>query len=293
MPKIAVLLVNYNDSRFIIDWVRKMSAQMPEEIIVVDDHSTDKSVELLQSLRNSNALLKKIKVVQNDGVQGPYSAFVCGCRNTNAEFVSCWSCDDLALPGYIESMREAVASYPLVDIFTCNAKVIRDGETYSRTLFPFDAYISPDYLVKIFKSGNAKAVNIIGSVVRKDLVLDCWGNGGSKMKANFDAMFAFYSMFDRGFVNLGKELVLYRSFNNSFGAVGNPKYIQKSIALSKIYFAQKSPLAYKRITESGMWSNKTQMLQQIALKSMRVLPRRARLLFNKWFYSYDYRMEKL
>ncbi len=289
MAKIAVILVNYNDSRFLINWIEKMTAQNPDEIIIVDDGSTDNSRVLIASMQKKHP---QIKLIPNTNAKGPYGAFISGCQATEAEYVSCWSCDDEPRAGYFAKMSEAVNLYPFAKIFTCNAWVEREGFPYERELLPFDAYISPDYLVKICKAGYARGINFIGSVVEKRLVLYCWGAGGYALKVNFDAIYAFLGMFSTGFVNLSERLVKYRSYANSFGASGNYEHIKQSIEIGKMIYRQ-FPAIYDRAIASGIWSKKSQWAQQIALKGIGLLPGLFRYLFYNWFYSYNSGIEKL
>ena len=157
--KIAFVLCNYNDSHFLIDAIGRISDLDPDELIVVDDRSTDRSLELLECLQKKY----NFKIVHNDGVHSPFGSFVKGCQSTDAKYVACFSADDYPDPDYLNAMRYMVDHYPLVDVYTCNAHVIREGETYLRTLLPFTSYISPDYAVKILRAGYAKNINHAGS----------------------------------------------------------------------------------------------------------------------------------
>ena len=74
---IAVILGNFNDSRFLINWVTKMASQNPDELIIVDDRSTDNSVAVIKQLQKQYGM---IKLVLNDGPQGCFGAFVKGCQ---------------------------------------------------------------------------------------------------------------------------------------------------------------------------------------------------------------------
>ena len=161
--KITIVLLNYNDSRFLIDVVGRIGRQRPDEFIIVDDRSTDNSLQLIDNLKKKYNL----KVVNNDGAHSPFGTFVKGCQSTDAEYVICFSADDYPNPGYMDAMRAAIKDFPLVDLYNCNADVIRENERYKRILFPFTAYVSPDYAVKIFKAGYGKNINLCGVCMKR------------------------------------------------------------------------------------------------------------------------------
>ena len=287
MSKIAVILVHYNDTRFLINWMEKMRVQNPDEIILVDDNSTEMHIEGIKAL-----LPVGVQVVKNDFGKGPFSAFAKGCSVTECEFVTCWSTDDEPEVGYMRQIRYAIDRFPWVGLITTNAKVLKEGKVYKRTLFPFDSYITPDYAVKIFKAGLAKNINLIGNVVRTSTIHEAWQNGGSKLKANFDGMYFFFEVFAGGFLNLADHLVLYRSYSNGVGAASNKKDLRLAHQVHKEYYKRRI-LAYKRAVSSGIWSLKTQWTAWIAQWCAKYMPKIFREIMYKKIYQYDWRIEKL
>jgi|GEM_PF-6743087 len=287
MPSIAIIIPNYNDSRFLINIIRKFAAQEPDELIVVDDGSTDNSLEVLEALQKKY----KFEILKNQN-KGAFSAFVTGCRHAKSEFVSGWSCDDEPENDYLWKMKQAIKDYPFVDMYTCNAEVARENKFYNRTLFPFDAYISPDYMVKLVKYGYRQIINPIGTVIKKDIVLDCWNSGGIHTTANFDCMYTYFAALDKGFINLADHLVLYRSYSNSFGATGKNDEIKKSLETHKRYYSF-CPHVSARAKRAGLFSTKERLLPLLALWLITKVPYFIREKFYSWLYRYDSRREKL
>lgn len=288
MAKIAVILVHYNDTRWLINWMEKMKNQNPDEVIVVDDGSNEVQFELIKQMVPDG-----VQLVKNDFGKGPFSAFAKGCSVAESEFVSCWSADDEPMPQYLLEVRYALNRFPFTSLLSVNANVVREGKVYKRTLLPFDSYISPAYAVKLFQAGLAKNINLIGNVIRKQIIYDTWNNGGSKLKANFDGMYFFFAVFQYGFINLGKHLVLYRSYSNGLGASSNRDDLTAAHEIHKRYFRNTSVYAYNAAKASGIWDRKTQWKAWIAQWAVRYLPKFAKEKFYNWFYSYDWRIEKL
>jgi len=285
--KIAIILLNYNDSRFLIDVVDRIASQRPDEFIIVDDRSTDRSNQLIYHLQQKY----KIKHVFNNGTRGPFGTFIAGCQATDAEYVVCFSADDYPNLGYLRAMRSAVKDFPMVDLYQCNAVVIREGEMYERILFPFTAYVSTNYAVKIYKAGYGKNINLCGVLMKRKHVLKCWEEAATEL--NFDCLFSTYAAFDKGFVSIGECLVTYRSYPNSFGAAGSNKKIKEAIEIHKKFFLDNNPEAYRRAKESGIWGVKARWMALIALWGIMKLPKWARRMFYRWFYAYSQNVEKL
>jgi glycosyltransferase involved in cell wall biosynthesis len=285
--KIAAILCNHNDSRFLISVVERIARQDPDEFIIVNDRSTDGSGVLLSALQRHYGF----KIVENDGVHSPFGSFVKGCQSTDADFVACFSADDYPNDDYLMKMRAAISAFPIVDVYTCNTDVIREGDVYKRTLLPFTAYISPEYAVKIFRAGYAKNINQCGIVIKRDWVLRCWEGGGKKTQACFDCMYSFSSIFRKGFINLGDYLTTYRSYPNGFGAASSNRKIKEASRMHKRFYRRNS--VYEYGAQSGIWSAKARWKAIVAIWGIMKLPKWARIKFYKWFYSYDMGVEKL
>lgn len=285
---ITVVCPNYNDSRFFINWLEKMSSQYPDEIVIADDHSTDNSLDVLHALQKKYPF--KVVVSNNKGV---FNAFMEAIHASTSNYIVSSACDDEPLPGYIDKMKQAIMDYPFVDLYLCGAKVIREGKTYERKLFCFDSYVSPEYLSLIIKKGHSKQLNMSAPVMKKETILRCVENA-DEHKANMDCLMNFYTMFDKGFIYLKDCLYLYRSYPTSFGASGHLKDVDAANKfLLNLFSRHLSPRQFRLVQESGICQGREAILPYLALRMIMKLPKWARRRFYKYFYSYDWRIEKL
>lgn len=285
---ITVILPNYNDSRFFINWLDKVTYQYPDEIIIADDHSSDGSLDILHALQKKY----NFKVVVANK-KGPFNAFMAGVNAATSNYIMPSACDDEPLPGYIDKMKQAILDYPFVDLYICGAAVLREGRRYERKLFPFDSYVSPEYMSRIISKGHSKQVNMSAPVLNKSLILKCVENA-DEHKANMDCLMNFYTMFDKGFIYLKDILYLYRSYPTSFGASGHLKDIDAANKFQLNFFAKHlSPSSFKLLKDSGICQGREAILPYLALRTIMSLPKWARRRFYDYFYSYDWRIEKL
>ena len=106
-PFVSVIITNYNYEVFLPRAVNSVFEQdYPQmELIVVDDGSTDNSVEYLRSLGD------KIKLVlKSNG--GPASALNAGFAASQGEIICILDADDCYLPGKIDTVVSILKQYP-------------------------------------------------------------------------------------------------------------------------------------------------------------------------------------
>jgi len=90
MPNVSVIIPNYNREMFIGETIGNLLHQTepPEEIIVVDDGSTDRSVEIVRSFGD------KVILIQQPN-QGPGGARNAGLERARCDYIQFQDSDDL------------------------------------------------------------------------------------------------------------------------------------------------------------------------------------------------------
>src|SRR5437879_7158409 len=86
LPRIAVIVPNRNDSRYLPHCIRSILEQKdpPDELIVVDDQSTDNSVAVIRSLIAGQ---ERARLIQNPVNLGTLGAMDEGLKNSRSEYV--------------------------------------------------------------------------------------------------------------------------------------------------------------------------------------------------------------
>jgi glycosyltransferase involved in cell wall biosynthesis len=97
MPTVSVIIPNFNRETLVGETIQNMLDQSlpPHEVIVVDDGSTDRSVEVIRSFGN------RVKLIQQAN-RGPGSARNAGLRAAEGEFIQFMDSDDLASRNKLE-----------------------------------------------------------------------------------------------------------------------------------------------------------------------------------------------
>ncbi len=103
MPLISVVVTSYNYEKYILKTLESIKSQTYTnfEIIIVDDFSSDKSVEICEKFISENQDLK-ITLLKNETNHGQLYSMLRGLKLAKGEFVSFVDSDDILYPEFLE-----------------------------------------------------------------------------------------------------------------------------------------------------------------------------------------------
>ncbi|MEA2604844.1 MAG: hypothetical protein QOF89_5836 [Acidobacteriota bacterium] len=112
-PLVSLILLSYNYERYIGDAIRSVLAQTyPHwELIVVDDASTDGSLDVVRSFSDSR--LRVLPLASNQGASTAYNLAYADCRG---HYVGSLDADDFLAPRKLELQVQEFAAHPGVDV---------------------------------------------------------------------------------------------------------------------------------------------------------------------------------
>lgn len=141
-PLVSVIITNYNYSRYLGEAIKSVLSQTYDnfEIIIVDDGSTDNSLEIIgQYCRESPE--KIIPISKENG--GQASAFNAGFMASKGEIISFLDSDDYWMPTRLEkvvySFREGIYSIVQHNMEFTDERSRKLGRLYRHGLFTGDA----------------------------------------------------------------------------------------------------------------------------------------------------------
>lgn len=126
MEKVSVIIPAYNVERFIAECVNSVRNQTYQnlEIIIVDDGSTDRTLEICEKLASEDG---RIKIV-NNGHGGVSRARNAGLDNVSGELIASVDSDDVILPDMIETLYSKMLETG-AEVVACGCRFItEDGE---------------------------------------------------------------------------------------------------------------------------------------------------------------------
>lgn len=148
MPSITVIVPNWNDARHLRRCLRSVLDQVapPEELIVVDDASTDDSLDVIRSVirgeGRARLFLNPVNIGSNRTVNESLS-------RANSDYVLLLSANDFVLPGIFSRARECLSRSPGAGLWSAMTWLVDDEDRVLR-LHPSpvvawrDAFIPPE-----------------------------------------------------------------------------------------------------------------------------------------------------
>jgi glycosyltransferase domain-containing protein len=123
---VSVLLCNYNDARYLPDSLSAICTQtrLPEEVIVLDDGSTDDSLAIIEEFAQRHPF---VRVLTNERNHGLLYSINRALREARCDFVVWAAADDRLLPNFIERNAECLERYPAAGISFSRLAVFPDG----------------------------------------------------------------------------------------------------------------------------------------------------------------------
>ena len=156
--KITVLYQNYNQSEYIEESMNAILNQTYQayEIIMVDDCSSDKSVEILSKYIDQK---KNIRLIANKINKGTASHSNIGIDEAKGDIIYFAAADDVVLPDLFEKSIKAFKKFSNIGIFSAKIKSIDKNGNYltdpknSLSFLPKENYLSPSKCIMLLSNG--------------------------------------------------------------------------------------------------------------------------------------------
>lgn len=127
----SVALTTFNGEKYIIQQLESIMYQtvLPNEIIISDDGSTDKTIELVNSFINRYATSKtKITLIYNSHIKGVAGNFQNAIMHTSGSLIFLSDQDDIWEKDKIETVVYAFKEYPEAELFVHDATILLENE---------------------------------------------------------------------------------------------------------------------------------------------------------------------
>jgi glycosyltransferase involved in cell wall biosynthesis len=242
---ISVVLPNFNHAERLPRSLRALLRQRPapDEIIVVDDASTDGSIGVIEKFQRDHGIIQLMRHATNRGAP---AALNTGLSVAKGEFVYFAAADDFVLPGFFSAALTALNTLQDAAYFCAQVVLIdRNGAIVDfRPLLPPSrgkAYISPAEAHRIIQIIDNWAVGQ-SVVYRRQLLLDIGGFNES-LGSLCDGMAYRLLAFRNGFYFSDQLVAAWEVHPDSFSARTTLSQIDNSklIEAAKKCIAQSFP----------------------------------------------------
>lgn len=134
--RISVVIPTFNSDKYIIRTLKTVFSQtsLPYEIVIVDDGSIDKTVEVIQNyLENYEPLFNNIKIIQQKN-SGAGAARNNGIRNATGNWIAFLDSDDIWDDHKLEMVEEVIKKNPDITMIAHNEYMINEGTLNEKKL---------------------------------------------------------------------------------------------------------------------------------------------------------------
>lgn len=176
---ISVILPNYNHGKYVARAVEALLSQdlAPKEIIIIDDGSTDDSLEAIGKLERTSPIIQVLRNRENKGLVPSQNRglFICSGR-----YVYLAASDDWTFPGFFSFAVEMLAKYPEAGLF-CGEVAQLDG--IDGHLIGFRPVVVPSFSATWIRAAQARRLFARGdnriitgaSLIRRDILISAGG----------------------------------------------------------------------------------------------------------------------
>lgn len=252
MKLVSIIIPVYNREKMIVDAIRSCLKQDYQniEIVVVNDGSTDKTLENVENLRENYSNI----LVVNQENQGVAKARIVGLKHANGECVMFLDSDDLLSRNYVSSLVETLQeSKTKVVLARRYQEMGLLHLLYNKYPEYMDLLRDKHYLPTFWVGVNCKLYD------KKSLELQDFG-----LKANEDLAFNYYDLASKRYISCNnKAIYTQRYAENSLAKdliYGNLDHIDNTIKPLEI--------EYSLFSQNGLLEEYTSELEAVFIKNM-------------------------
>lgn len=135
MATLSVVLTNYNYARYITRAIEATVGQSrrPDQYVIVDDGSTDNSVEIIEPFAAKHGFIRFIRLPKN---QGFFKAWQSGVEAATGDYLYGAAADDYILPGFFADAMALAERHPRAGVVFGQMVVVTPEDREIVTLAP-------------------------------------------------------------------------------------------------------------------------------------------------------------
>jgi glycosyltransferase involved in cell wall biosynthesis len=251
--KLASIIPNYNHSLYLPRSIGAMLSQsrLPDELFVIDDGSTDNSVEVVKGLIANEP---RAKLIVNECNKGVVYRGNEGLRITDADYVHFASADDQVMPGLYEKSMEMLARYPEAAL-CCSIDEWEEplgGYKWhvGQRMGTKPCYLSPEDLIKLAKNDNMQ-ISSPTCIIRRKTLIEA-GGFVPDHAWNCDWFTYHAAAFKHGICFIPEVLSKFALNPKSFSSNMKDHSKQKGVFLSILQRLERLPYFQDAVKRTGM-----------------------------------------
>ncbi|HEY9793067.1 MAG TPA: glycosyltransferase family 2 protein [Candidatus Obscuribacterales bacterium] len=209
-PTLSVHLSNYNDASSIGEAIEAIVRQShaPDEFVIVDDGSTDESIEVIERYMRKYPI---IRLVRNDKNYGVVYTINRGLSLATGDYIYFASANDRVLPGFFKTSMSLLKQFPTAAMSCTDARLIyadtgREITNGAKRFVDKAGFLTgPQLAAKL----NGKAMHGASYITRRQILVEM-GGYLPQLRWHCDYFLHHMIAFRFGTCYIPEELVLWR-----------------------------------------------------------------------------------
>lgn len=220
-PRLTVVVPNYNHAQYLPRCLDALLGQSvpPFEILVIDDASTDNSLEVLERYARAHP---NLRVERNDRNRGVVFGLNRGLELARGDYVCFPAADDELQPGYVEKSLRLLAQHPQAGLSctVCRWCYVDSGLTWlmGAGMAERACFLPPEELVQIGRRGRL-FLGTSSIIWRKDALREA-GGFIPELRWHCDWFAAFVPAMRYGVCFVPEPLSVFNIFTQSYYSSG-------------------------------------------------------------------------
>lgn len=207
-PLVSIIITNFNYSKYLATSIQSclnQKSNIPYEVLLVDDGSTDNSLEIAASFQDA-----RLKVIErkNGGIEAASNE---GINNSNAEYIVRVDADDYLLPNYLEQIVSPITDSTCHFAYSNYQVVDERGDIQSYEKLP------PFSKDEIFQRGDFLAT---GTVYIRSVIMEHGGYNEETSNCGLENYELVLKLIKSGYIGLhvARNLFSYRIHGNNISS---------------------------------------------------------------------------
>ena len=232
-PTVSIIMPNYNHARFLPVALQAILSQTwrPLEVLVLDDGSTDNSVEVIEQFAKQDSI---IRLIRNNGNRGVAYSLDRGVALASGEYLLFSAADDYLMPHFLERSLSLLGQYPEAGLSCCDSALLDENSgamrEFKAEITGKPRYFSPREVVDLGKLKRFTVGNQGNAVLVKRSALDRLGEEGlyflPELRSGCDFFVENVIAFRHGICYVPETLAVYRMTPGSYSS-SNKKFGQE------------------------------------------------------------------
>jgi len=228
--RVSIVAANYNNSRYLINFIESIinSTVLPMELIIIDDGSTDNSLQIL----NNYSHLSYLRIIKFKKNKGFCHALNTGIQASTGDYILRVDPDDIILKHRIEMQVAFLEKHLDIDVVGSNV-IYFDGNT-RKELFVSNFPVSHEAIYQEYFNGD-HGVQHPSTMIRSSVLKQYKYNQENVLAEDYE-IFAKMIKDGHRFANIKEPLLRMRIHSKSAGSNIKLAIIEKTFKLRDTLF---------------------------------------------------------